>query len=103
MSTRTTIIIVSILIIASTLAGLLLWNQLPDSMASHWGTNDQVNGTMSKFWGVFLMPLITIAMLAMFLVIPAIDPLKANIDQFREYFNAFIALIVAFMVYIYGL
>lgn len=103
MSTRTTLIIVSILIVASTLAGLLLWNQLPDPMASHWGTNDQVNGTMSKFWGVFLMPLITIAMLLLFLVIPSIDPLKANIAQFREYFNTFIALIVAFMVYIYAL
>ena len=103
MSTRTTLIIVSILIVTSTLAGLLLWNQLPDPMASHWGVNDQVNGTMSKFWGVFLMPVITIAMLLLFLVIPSIDPLKANIAQFRDYFNSFIALIVAFMVYIYGL
>lgn len=103
MSNRTTLIIVAILIVASTLAGLLLWNQLPEQMASHWGANDQVNGTMSKFWGVFLMPAITIAMLLLFLVIPSIDPLKANIAQFRDYFNAFIALIVAFMVYIYGL
>jgi len=103
MSTRTTLIIVSILIVASTLAGLLLWNQLPEPMASHWGTNDQVNGYISKFWGVFLMPIITIAMLLLFLVIPAIDPLKANIAQFRDTFNSFIALIVAFMVYIYGL
>jgi uncharacterized membrane protein len=103
MSTRTTLIIVSILIVASTLAGILLWNQLPDPMASHWGANDQVNGTMSKFWGVFLMPIITLAMLIMFLVIPAIDPLKANIATFRDYFNTFIALIVAFMVYVYGL
>ena len=103
MSTRTTLIIVAILIVASTLAGLLLWNQLPEPMASHWGTNDQVNGYISKFWGVFLMPVITIAMLLLFLVIPAIDPLKANIAKFRDYFNTFIALIVAFMVYIYGL
>ena len=103
MSTRTTLVIVTILIIVSTRAGIFLWNQLPDPMASHWGVDDQVNGTMSKFWGVFLMPVITIVMLLMFLVIPSIDPLKANIAQFREYFNTFIALIVGFMVYIYGL
>ena len=103
MSTRTTLIIVTILIVASTLAGILLWNQLPEPMASHWGVNDQVNGYMSKFWGVFLMPVITIAMLLLFLIIPSIDPLKANIAQFRDYFNSFITLIVAFMVYIYGL
>lgn len=103
MSTRTTTIVVLIMISAATLAGLLLWNQLPDQMASHWNVNDQVDGYMSKFWGVFLLPLITLAMLALFLVIPAIDPLKANIAKFREVFNLFIVLIVAFMVYVYGL
>jgi uncharacterized membrane protein len=91
------------MLLAATLAGLLLWNRLPDSMASHWGVNDEVNGYISKFWGVFLMPLITLAMLVLFLVVPSIDPLKANIAQFRQVFNLFIVLIVAFMVYIYGL
>jgi uncharacterized membrane protein len=88
---------------AATLTGLLLWDRLPDSMASHWNVNDQVDGYMSKFWGVFMLPLITLGMLVLFLVMPAIDPLKANIAQFREAFNLFIVLIVAFMIYIYGL
>jgi uncharacterized membrane protein len=88
---------------AATLAGLLLWNQLPDQMASHWNTNDQVDGYISRFWGVFLLPLITLAMLVLFLAVPSLDPLKANIAQFREVFNVFIVLIVAFMVYIHAL
>ncbi len=103
MSTRATIIIAAVLIAASALAGLLLWNQLLDPMASYWDVNDQVNGTMSKFWGVFLMPVISAAMFLLFLAIPQIDPLKANIAKFREVFNLFIALIMAFMVYLYAL
>jgi len=103
MSTRTTTIIVLLMLLAATLAGLLLWNRLPDQMASHWNVNDQVDGYTSKFWGMFLLPLITLAMLVLFLVVPSIDPLKANIAQFREAFNLFIVLIVAFMLYIYGL
>ncbi len=103
MSTRTTTIVVLLMIVGATLAGLLLWNHLPDLMASHWGPNDQVNGHVTKFWGVFLMPLITLGMLGLFLVIPSIDPLKANIAQFRDVFNLFITLIVAFMLYIYAL
>jgi uncharacterized membrane protein len=91
------------MIIGATLVGLLLWNRLPDPMASHWNVNDQVDGYISKFWGVFLLPMITLAMFVLFLVVPAIDPLKANIAQFREVFNLFIVLMVAFMVYIYGL
>jgi uncharacterized membrane protein len=91
------------MIIGATLAGLLLWNRLPDPMASHWNVNDQVNGYMTKFWGVFLLPLVTLGMYLLFLVVPSIDPLKANIAQFREAFNLFITLLVAFMVYLYGL
>jgi len=103
MTTKTTTIITLILIALATLAGMALWNQLPEQMASHWDANDQVNGYISKFWGVFLMPIITLGMLALFLVIPNIDPLKANIAQFRESFNLFIVLIVAFMLYVHGL
>lgn len=103
MSTRTTLILSAILILAALIAGALFWNQLPDQVASHWNVNDQVDGYMPKFWGVFMMPLVTLGMLALFLVIPSIDPLKANIAKFRETFNVFIVLIIAFMLYIHGL
>ena len=101
MNTRTTTIVVLLMIVAATIMGIALWNRLPDLMASHWGPNDEVNGYVSKFWGVFLMPLITLGMMLLFLIIPSIDPLKANIAQFRDVFNLFIMLIVAFMLYIY--
>ena len=103
MTTKLTSIIVLTLIAIALIAGLSLWNQLPDQMASHWNANDQVDGYISRFWGVFLMPLITLGMFILFLVVPGIDPLKANIAQFREAFNLFIALMVAFMLYVHGL
>jgi uncharacterized membrane protein len=103
MTTKTTTIIALVLIGLALLAGVILWNQLPEQMASHWDANDQVNGYISKFWGVFLIPLIALGMLVLFLVLPNIDPLKANIAQFRESFNLFIVLIVAFMLYTHGL
>ncbi|HUF00089.1 MAG TPA: SdpI family protein [Anaerolineales bacterium] len=103
MSTRTTTILVLLMILAAMVAGLLLWNQLPDPMASHWNINDQVDGYTSRFTGVLMIPLMTLGMFLLFLVIPSIDPLKANIAQFRGAFNLFIVLIIAFMVYLYGL
>ena len=103
MTTKTTTIITLVLIGLAALAGVALWNQLPDQMASHWNANDEVDGTMPKFWGVFLMPLITLGMLVLFLILPGVDPLKANIAQFRESFNLFILVIVAFMLYVHGL
>ena len=103
MTTKTTSIIALTMIALAFLAGAILWNQLPDQMASHWNANDQVDGYMSKFWGVFLLPLMTLGMFALFMAVPNIDPLKANIAQFRETFNVFILVIIAFMLYLYGL
>ena len=103
MSTRTTLVLSLILILAATLAGLLLWNRLPDPMPAHWNAAGEIDGYMSKFWGVFLVPVITIVLVPLFLVIPNIDPLKANIAKFRGVFNWFIVIFVAYMLFIYAL
>ena len=103
MTTKLTITIVLVLIVASIFIGLALWNQLPDQMASHWNENDQVDGTMPRFWGVFMMPLIALGMLGLFMIVPSIDPLKANIAQFRGTFNLFIVLMIVFLLYVHGL
>jgi len=103
MTTKLTVVIVLVLIIGSIFAGALLWNQFPERMASHWNENDQVDGYMSKFWGVFMLPLVNLGLFLLFLVIPLIDPLKANIAQFRGVFNLFIAFIVGYMTYVHAL
>lgn len=101
MTTKLTTIIVLALIVGITITGAVLWNQLPDPMASHWNANDEVDGYMSKFWGVYMMPLVTLGLFLLFLLIPNIDPLKANIAQFRGTFNLFITFIIGFMAYVH--
>lgn len=101
MSTRATILFAAIVIGLSTLAGLLLWDRLPEQMASHWNVNDEVDGYMSRFWGILLMPVVSVGLFLLFLIIPHIDPLKANIARFRQVFNLFIVLMVAFLTYLY--
>jgi len=101
MSTRTTIFATIFLIAFAVAFSLSVYDRLPEQMASHWNTANQVDGYMSRFWGAFLMPVVAAAMLLLFLVFPQIDPLKANIAQFREYFNTFIVLIIVFLVYMH--
>ena len=103
MKTKTTVISSIVMILIALLIGFLLWGQLPDQMASHWNMYDQVDGYISKFWGVALMPLIGAAMLVLFVVLPKIDPLKENIAEFRPAFNVFIFLIILFLLYVHGL
>lgn len=53
MTTKTTSIIALTLIIIAVIIGLLVWNQLPQQMPSHWNVNDEVDGYTSKLWGCF--------------------------------------------------
>lgn len=103
MSTRTTWIFSLALVVLAVAFTLAAYDRLPDPMASHWGVNDQVNGTIPRFWGAFLMPLLAVGILGLFMLIPAIDPLKANIARFRTAFNSFIVLFTAFLVYVHFL
>jgi uncharacterized membrane protein len=101
MSTRTTILLTILLIGAAALISAVLFPHLPETMASHWDANGAVNGYMSRFWGVALMPLVSLGLAVLFLLIPKIDPLKANIAQFSEMYNAFIVLFIAFLLYLH--
>lgn len=103
MSTKTSLTISFILIVLAAIVGLLLSSQLPDPMPSHWNAAGQVDGYMSKFWGVWLMPLMTLGISLLLAAVPAIDPLRANIAQFRDLYNAFIVGFVVYMLYVYGL
>jgi len=103
MSNRTTFLLLSLLILSAMLSGLILWERLPLQMAAHWNVADEVDGYTSRFWGVFLMPLIGLAMAILFWLIPRIDPLRENIARFRGMFNAFIVATVAFLLYLHFL
>ncbi len=103
MNTKITWVIVLSLIAVAVIAGAVLWDQLPQQMPSHWNANDEVDGSMSKFWGVFLMPLVILGLFLLLTFIPNLDPLKANVAQFRETFNLFIVFITVFMLYVHTL
>jgi len=94
-------LVIIVLILISFGLGAYFFPQMPDKMASHWNIKGEADGYMSKFWGLFLMPIISLGLFLLFLLIPKIDPLKANIEKFRKYFDGFIVLIMVFLFYIY--
>jgi len=70
-------------------------------MASHWNEKGEVNGYSSKLFGLFFMPSMLLGLFILFLLIPKIDPLKKNIEEFRKYYDIFILLFIIFMVVIH--
>lgn len=94
-------IIILAIIFLSFIVGIYLYPQMPDKMASHWNTQGEVNGYMPKFWGLFLMPLISLSLFFLFILLPKIDPLKENIEKFRKHFDGFLILIFFFLFYVH--
>ena len=103
MNTKLTVIFTSLVIVISIIVGILVYAQMPDQMASHWNAAGEVDGYMGKFWGVFMMPLLSLALLGVYLIIPLLDPLKENIAEFRGTYNLFILLMTLFLAYIWKL
>ena len=54
-------ILTSVIILLPMLAGILLWEQLPERMATHWGVNGEADGWSSRPVAVFGMPLFLLA------------------------------------------
>jgi len=89
------------IILLSFIIGIYFYPQMPEKMASHWNAQGRVDGYMSKFWGLFLIPFVLVGLTLLFLAIPKIDPLKANIEKFRKYYDGFIILFFIFMLSIH--
>lgn len=89
------------LVVVSFLLSIYFYPQMPDRMVSHWNSLGQPNGYMSKFWGLFLMPIISLAIILLFIIIPRLDPLKKNIKKFENHYYGFVVGIVAFLLLIH--
>ena len=67
-------------------AAVYLW--LPDQIPSHWNIAGEVDSTMSKTWGAFMMPLIMLGLYGVFLLIPALSPKGYGIEASNSGFTA---------------
>jgi uncharacterized membrane protein len=91
------------IVILTFAAALFVYPQMPEKIASHWDINGSVNGYMDRFWGTFLLPIISAFMYILMMFIPMMDPKKENIKKFRAYFDNFIAILLTFFFWLYAM
>jgi uncharacterized membrane protein len=85
-------------IIVTVLLTIAVYPSLPPIFASHWNASGMADGSMTKFSGLILIPLIMIGCVALFAVLPRIDPLKKNYEKFRNYYEGFILVFVLYLL-----
>ena len=72
------LILTSIITVLPILAGLALWNQLPEQMPMHWNITGEVDGWASKPMAVFGMPLLLLLVQWLGIFANRCDPKKNN-------------------------
>jgi uncharacterized membrane protein len=92
---RLAIIAALIITIALTIA---VYPTVPDKVVSHWNAAGHADGYMSKLWGLGLIPIIMVALVGLFAVLPRIDPYKKNYEKFGNWYEGFILLFILFML-----
>jgi uncharacterized membrane protein len=85
------------IILFSFLVGFYFYPQMPARMAFHWNACGEVDGYTSRFLGSFSLPFILVGVGLLSIAIPRIDPLKANIEEFRKYYDRFMVLLLLFL------
>ena len=72
------LIITSVILLLPILAGLILWDQLPEQMPTHWNASGEIDGWSSKPFAIFGLPLILLAAQWLCMLAACADPKKSN-------------------------
>ena len=104
---KRTLIITSIVTVLPALIGVILWNRLPDVMATHFGMNNEADGFSSKVFTVFGLPLFLLAIQWFMAFVMSRDPKQQNISNkmfaLALWIIPVVSVYVAAMIYPYSL
>lgn len=78
---KKTLFITCAVILLPIIAGLLLWDRLPDRIPTHWGMDGEVDGWSGKGFAVFAMPALMLGIQLLCFFVTASDPKRGNIRR----------------------
>lgn len=96
-------IVSSAVILLPILFGLIMWNRLPATMISHWGADGVADGTATKGFMVFGLPLILLAIHWLMLVAETFlqksKPQNKKLVSIQFFIIPIISLVVSIFIY----
>ena len=95
------LIVSSILILLPILAGLLLWNDLPNNMVTHWGADGNADGMTPKHIAVFLIPTLLLGVQWLFFWATSFD--KKQKEQNQKALRIIFWIMPALSIFINGM
>lgn len=78
--TQKTFILTCIVMLLPILAGVILWDKLPEQVPTHFDAKGEVNGWSSRGFAVFGMPFILLGSQILMVCLTLADPKKKNLN-----------------------
>jgi uncharacterized membrane protein len=95
-------LICALVVLATLVAGIILYPQLPIRVATHWDLHGRVNGYSSRAGALFVMPCIMAGILLLFAALPSLSPRRFEVDSFRSTYLYLMMVIVVCMAYFHA-
>ena len=87
-----------LLIVMAMIASVIVYPQLPEQMPTHWNMRGEVDGSSSRLFGAWMVPLMMAVIWLIMRALPHIDPRRANDEKFATMYEALIIVTLAFML-----
>lgn len=97
-ATRRPYLVAGALIAATVIGSALATPLLPLRMVVLWGADGTPRGRLLRPFALLVLPGLAAVVLGLFAVLPRIDPLGANVAEFRRAYDGFAVLIVLFLL-----
>ncbi|MEM7394898.1 MAG: SdpI family protein [Verrucomicrobiota bacterium] len=92
-----------LLCVGMVVAAAIAWPLAPDRIPVHWNLQGEVDRYGGRFEGILLLPLVTLGLYVMLLLLPRLDPGRANYASFRSVYAMIRLSLSAIMGWIYAL
>jgi uncharacterized membrane protein len=91
---------ITLVLILTAVMTLVVYPMMPDVVPSHWNAAGDLNGTLPKFWGLILIPVLMCFFCGLLVVLPRVDPLRENYKNFQASYDGFILVFAAFFFFV---
>jgi uncharacterized membrane protein len=91
------------LVTVTALVGVAFVEQLPAEVAIHFGSEGQPDDYASESVALATIPAVQAGMVALFAVLPRVDPLGENLRQFERAYDGFVLVLLGFLGYVHAL
>ena len=97
MKHKKTAISIIIVLAATWITAFIYYGKLPEQIPTHWNFQGEIDGHMSKPWGVYLIPIISSVLSLILWYLPKIAPKGFKLDGAKKVYNIIVFVLSVFL------